>query len=233
MRTRFNRFQWRPFFLLMGLVLLTARPASALTVAYVMNNITYSNTTFPYTVSTGNGMFAWTYNAGNFQNGTGQYLFVNLPTGTVYPSPSYGPIYTVDAAMLTGTITQNVDTYWYDYSLNYSPALTSPNSLANITGGSYDLYLYNNFVGGETMGTVIGGTVTPYKPILTVKISGTNVVVNWPTNYADGFVLESTTSLKPGNLWTTSSIPVHVLGQNYLVTNNATLGTNLFFRLIR
>lgn len=117
--------------------------ASALTVAFLLNNITYSNTSGLYGVSTGNGLFTWTYNAGDFQNGTGNYVFVNLPPYTVPPSPSYGPIYTVDASMVTGTITQNVDTYWYDFAINYSPALSNPNSTASITGSNYDLYGYD------------------------------------------------------------------------------------------
>ena len=204
--------------------------SAALTVAFSLNNITYSNTAFPFAVTTGSGLIAWTFNAGDFQNGAGKYVFVNLPPNTVPPAGVYGPVYTTDAVSVTGTITQNVDCYWYDWSISFSPALASPNSTAQIAGGSY------NLASGscqDFLGQVLGGTVTPYKPALSVQESGTNVVVSWPTNYADGFILESANSLKLGSLWATSSIPEQVLGANYVVTNGLAKGTNVFFRLIR
>jgi len=221
--------------LLGSTVILAVHSVSALTVAFLLSNITYSNTSGLYGISTGNGLIEWTYTAGDFQNGTGQYVFVNLPPYTVPPSAAYGPVYTADASMVTGTITQNVDTYWYDFTINYSPALSNPNSTASITGGNYDLYGSNPNIGfsGNFLGQVIGGTVTPYEPVLSIQESGTNIVVSWPTNYADGFILESTTSLKSGSVWTTSAVPVNVLGQNYVVTNGLASGTNIFSRLAR
>jgi hypothetical protein len=75
--------------------------------------------------------------------------------------------------------------------------------------------------------------VTPYRPTLSVQKSGTNVVISWPTNYADGFILENARSLNRSSSWTTSSIVVKVLGQNYYATNGIAGGTNTFFRLIR
>ena len=229
--------RWFASFLLAIAGVLAVHPASALTVAFVLNNITYSNTSGPFFngVSTGNGLISWTYAAGNFQNGTGNYVSVNLPPYTIPPSSAYGPVYTADAVSVTGTITQNVDTYWFDYSISYSPALSGPNSTAAITGGSYDLdgSQPGTGISGNFLGQVIGGTVTPYTPALSFQKSGTNAVVSWPTNYADGFLLESTSSLQPGGLWTTSSVPVNVLGQNYVVTNVVATNTIVFFRLVR
>jgi hypothetical protein len=218
-----------------GIGVLAAHSASALTVAFWLNNITYSSTNGLYGISTGNGLIAWTYNAGDFQNGTGQYVFVNLPPYTVPPSPIYGPVYTADGSSITGTITQNVDSYSYDFAINYSPALSAPNSTANITSGKYDLWAYNPNFGfnGSFAGNVIGGTVTPYLPSLNCRRTGANVVVTWPTNYADGFRLESASSLNAGGAWTTSSIPLQIAGTNYVSTNSLAAGTNLFFRLIR
>ncbi len=216
---------------------LAVHSASALTVAFVLNNITYSNTSGPFFngVSTGNGLISWTYTAGNFQNGTGDYVLVNLPSYAIQPSAGYGPVYTADDVSVTGTITANMDSYWYDFAISYAPALSGPNSTAAITGGSYDLLGSQPGTGitGNFLCQVIGGTVTPYAPALSFQKSGTNAVVSWPTNYADGFLLESTDSLQPGGLWTTSSVPVNVLGQNYVVTNGVATNTNIFFRLVR
>ena len=220
--------------LLAGAVVLVSCPASALTVAFLLNNITYSNTSDLFGVTTGNGLISWTYTAGDFQNGNGSYVFVNLPPYTVPPSGAYVPIYTVDSVSVTGTITQNVDSYAYDYAINFSPALTTPNSMANIISGTYNLTgsVPNFGFNGPFGGQVIGGTVTPYRPALSLQTSGTNIIVQWPPNYADGFVLESTTSLNPGGLWVTSSIPATVHGQNFVLTNSLANGANVFFRLV-
>ena len=216
--------------LLAGAAVLVVHPASALTVAFLLNNITYSNTSSPFSVTTGSGLMSWTYTTGDFPNGTGKYLEVNLPPSTVPPSGNYGPVYTADAVSVTGTITQNVDCYWYDWAISFSPALSTPNSTAQITGGNYDLtFGYCQ----DAVGHVIGGTVTPYQPALSAQNAGTDVVVSWPTNYADGFILESSSSLDSGSLWTTSSVPASVLAQNYVVTNGLVKGTNCFFRLAR
>jgi len=86
---------------------------------------------------------------------------------------------------------------------------------------------------GPFDGQIIGGTVTPFRPELSVQVSGPNVLVQWPTNYADGFVLESAASLNPGSQWTTSSIPATVNGPNYVLTNGLANSANVFFRLVR
>jgi len=210
-----------------------SQSGSALNVAFVLSGITYSNTSGIFDVTTGSGLIAWNYAAGDFQNGTGSLVYLNLPPYTV--PPSYPTTYTVDASQITGQLANaNVDTYWYDFAINFTPALSGPNSRASITG-NYDLTGSRPDIGfsGNFLGTIIGGTVTPYQPALSVQKSGTNVVVSWPTNYAEGYVLESALSLQSSSTWSTSSIPAGVFGQNYVVTNGIANGASRFFRLVR
>jgi hypothetical protein len=216
--------------LLLGAALIGSQPSWGATAAFLLHGITYSNTLPASSTTTiGNGLITWTYTPGDFSNGTGQLIHVNLPPDTV--PPYYDTTYSVTSTDITGQLANaNVDCYWYDWHITFAPALSSPNSTAQITGGSYELTRGScaNF-----LGQVIGGTITPYQPTLFVQKSGTNLVLHWPTNYADGFILESANALSQNSHWTTSSIPVTVLGENYYITNGITRSTNTFFRLVR
>jgi hypothetical protein len=66
-------------------------------------------------------------------------------------------------------------------------------------------------------------------PRLTIILSGTNVILTWPTN-ASGFTLESTTNLVSPAVWNTNMpSPIAVNGQN-AVTNTIS-GGQMFYRL--
>jgi hypothetical protein len=66
-----------------------------------------------------------------------------------------------------------------------------------------------------------------------VTASGDNLILAWPTNYADldysGFILQSTSNLA-SPVWNTNlPAPVVVNGRN--IVTNAISGTQQFFRL--
>jgi hypothetical protein len=68
-------------------------------------------------------------------------------------------------------------------------------------------------------------------PQLTLRSSGKQVVVTWPTN-AVGFTLQTATNLVPPAVWSTNStVPAVVDGQN-TVTNSIS-GKQMFYRLAR
>jgi uncharacterized repeat protein (TIGR03803 family) len=93
--------------------------------------------------------------------------------------------------------------------------------------------LYGTAQGGGSSGhgTVFSLTVVlPVSPPqLTIIPSGTNVILNWPTNAA-GFTLESTTNLAAPAVWITNAPPPVVVGTNNVVTNGIT-GSRKFYRL--
>ncbi len=65
-------------------------------------------------------------------------------------------------------------------------------------------------------------------PVMTLSLSGKNVVVSWPTN-ATGFTLESATNL-PAASWTSNSFAPAIVNGNFTVTNPVSGGTR-FYRL--
>jgi len=72
-------------------------------------------------------------------------------------------------------------------------------------------------------------------PLLTITLSGANVVLTWPTNVAGfdytGYILQSTTNLV-SPVWSTNSpAPVVIAGLN-TVTNPIT-GAQQFYRLVK
>jgi hypothetical protein len=103
------------------------------------------------------GQFTWTYNSGDFANGTGKLIDLDLP---ITSFPLSEALLTVDLTGITGTNPGNFHNLTYDFALNFSPALSGPTSTANVTGNVdfTGTYLY---FGGEWVGTVTSGTVHP------------------------------------------------------------------------
>lgn len=85
------------------------------------------------------------------------------------------------------------------------------------------------YLGGTNgEGTVFSLTV-PGPPLLTLILSGSNVILTWPTN-TTGLTLQSTTNLVSSAFWITNSPePVIVNGLN--TVTNPISGIQEFFRL--
>ena len=84
---------------------------------------------------------------------------------------------------------------------------------------------------GTGSGTVFSislpATVSP--PQMSINLTGSNVILSWPTS-ANGFNLHSSTNLGPSAIWTTISSPATVINGQNIVTNPIS-GTQQFFRL--
>ena len=90
--------------------------------------------------------------------------------------------------------------------------------------------LYGAALGGGSSGngTVFGLSLPPL-PQLAIILSGTNIVLKWPTNAA-GFTLQSTTNLVSGAVWSAvSAVPIVIGGKNSVISPVS--GKNKFFRL--
>jgi uncharacterized repeat protein (TIGR03803 family) len=87
------------------------------------------------------------------------------------------------------------------------------------------LYGVANSGGVFGSGTIFSLTLP--QPQLAMSLSGTNIILTWPTN-APGFALQSTTNLSSA-AWGGSRTPVILNGQ-YAVTNPVS-GTGMFYRL--
>jgi hypothetical protein len=75
-----------------------------------------------------------------------------------------------------------------------------------------------------------------FPPQLTITLSGANVIVTWPTNYAGfdytGYTLESTTNLGSAAVWT-NVVPGPVVVNGQSTVTNPISDTQLFYRLAR
>jgi hypothetical protein len=148
-----------------------ATSASADVATFQMRNIHWHNTTYIGNVSTpliadwyGSGSFTWTYTPGNFANGHGALVSLQIPPWGVGPG-GYATTTTVDSNGISTTINANVDSFSYDIALSFSPALTSPTQTVNITSGSYQFSPGTyHFISGEFDGTIIGGAVSVCPP---------------------------------------------------------------------
>jgi hypothetical protein len=160
-----------------ALVLAGAASARADVVTFHMtgvhwHNTTYiGNTTMPLVLDWyGTGTFTWTYTPGNFQNGHGTLVSLDLPPWGVGPG-GYATTTIVDTNGISTTLVQNVDSLTYDIAFNFSPALSNPSQTVNITGGSYQFYPGTYaFLTGEYDGTIIGGTVSVCPSVATQPV---------------------------------------------------------------
>jgi uncharacterized repeat protein (TIGR03803 family) len=86
--------------------------------------------------------------------------------------------------------------------------------------------------GSSDIGTVFSLTlpsVTAIAPQLAIILSGSNVILTWPTN-ASGFTLQSTTNLVSPAVWSAVSPAPVAINTNNVVTNFIS-GAQMFYRL--
>jgi hypothetical protein len=226
-----------------------SQPALALDAAYVLQGVTFTATSVngspvvpPFTPPKApmTGLFVWHYTAGDFANGSGTFIGLTIPW-TFYglgpglnSSNGYGQSmsYSIDNTSLNGTLAgPSVHSQGIDFMVSLTPTLSSPSQTVavNASGSSFDIWGWD---GSEYTGTVTGGNIVPYQPLLSVRLDGTNIVCSWPTNNTDGFLLRTASSLK-ANQWETSAVPVVVIGTDHVATIHLAAGNNAFFRLGR
>jgi uncharacterized repeat protein (TIGR03803 family) len=170
-------------------------------------------------------------------DGAGPVAGLTLSGNTLYGTTSYGGIWgngTVFAVNTDGT----------GFSVLHAFTITSTNSSGVYTNsegaGPAGLILsgstlYGTASGGGTWGN---GTVfsLSFRPQLTITLSGTNVILTWPTHVAGfdytGYTLQSTMNLGPSAAWATNfPAPVVINGQN--TVTNPISGPQRFYRLIQ
>jgi hypothetical protein len=100
--------------------------------------------------------------------------------------------------------------------------------LYGVAGGSNTLNLDGIIVNGPTNGSSYFFAAKIDGPVLNVQSLGAQVVISWPTN-AVGLSLESITDLSSGNWSPVTNAPA-VVGDQYSVTNNVSIGSQ-FYRL--
>ena len=149
--------------------------------------------------------FAATSVTSPFTNGTGNnpYGGLILSGNVLYGTASGGGNFgngTVFAVNTNGTGFVNL----FDFPAASGPPPYSINDTGTVPSGGLvlsgnTLYGTANTGGESGYGTVFSLTLPP-PPFLTIVSSGTNIILNWPTN-STGFTLQSTTNLTAPSIW--------------------------------
>jgi uncharacterized repeat protein (TIGR03803 family) len=117
----------------------------------------------------------------------------------------------------------NTDGSGYTVLKNFTGSEGSPTGDLTLSGST----LYGTTVSGGSVGAGVVFSIS-LQPLLTLALSGADVILTWPTNLT-GFTLQSTTSLGSPGWSTVSPAPVIVNGQ-YTVANPIS-GAQQFYRL--
>jgi uncharacterized repeat protein (TIGR03803 family) len=173
------------------------------------------------------GPFSILTNSDGVYPGGGLILSGNTLYGTTYKGGSSG----------NGTVfAVNTDGTGFTNLYNFTSTLTNLNNSDGARPEAGLILSGNTLYGTATQGGNAGqGTVfsLSFAPQLTITLSGTNVILTWPTYVAGfsytGFTLLSTTNLMPAAWSIVSPAPVVLNGQN--TVTNPISDTQQFYRL--
>jgi len=139
------------------------------------------------------GYFSWTYTPGDFENGTGQFLYLDIP-GTTHDHTDLAS--TFDPGSIEITLTNNVHDDGVDITLYLSPPL-SPTETAVIDPSTNRVSRFDIGGNGFYAGKVISGSVPPIEFQLRINQSTpTSVSVGW-TPDVPGCVLQQSRAPHP------------------------------------
>ncbi len=166
---------------------------------------------------------------GNGTNSDGviPYGSLFLSGNSLYGTASAGGNWTNGTIFVVNTDGSNFKTL-YDFTRLTNN--TNSDGVAPVSGilSSNTLYGMAHAGGSGSNGTVFSLFLPP--PLI-LTVSGTDIILNWPTN-ADGFTLQSTTNLAAPVTWSpVTPAPSNVNGEN--AVTNARAGGQTFYRLVR
>jgi hypothetical protein len=137
------------------------------------------------------GYFTWTYTQGDFENGTGVFLYLDIPETTHDHTDLTA---TVDTNSIEFTLTANTDSDGVDISLKLLNSLT-PDGPATIDTGSSSFDIGGD---GFYKGTLSSGHVTPFEFELSIQsTTPTTASVSWTPDYPGAGVLQESPTLAP------------------------------------
>jgi len=144
------------------------------------------------------GIFSWMYTAGDFENGTGQFVSLDIPR-TTHNQDDLRATFDIGSSIEI-TLTNNVDSDGVDISLFLTNALTAT------AGSPLDLARSKYDIGGDGFyaGFFLSGSISPTDIVLSIEpVSAGVVSVSWEPE-VPGLVLQETTSLLETN-WVNSA----------------------------
>jgi hypothetical protein len=171
----------------------------------------------------------------------GSFVFSPLvftPTDVIFLVGSY--------TFSSGSTTDDVSQLWINppastFGWAAAPAATLTNSVGTDLSGIASFVLFNRNSAepaiiladevrfGASWASVTLPAEVQAAPLLNISRSGNTSVLSWTTN-APGFLLEATAALSDSSSWAGVIPPVYLIGDQFVITNNAASG-NLFYRL--
>ncbi len=150
-------------------------------------------------------------------------LLIIGENGIIFQSPIFG-----QSGALTGTATSiTIPAGTLQVGSNYAGELIFVHIIQTISGATVT---DTGLASTTEFSMITTASVAPSPPLLTITLSGTNVILKWPTN-ATGFNLEFATNLV-SPVWKTNLPAPVFISTNNAVTNGIS-GTQKFFRLSR
>ena len=162
------------------------------------------------------GYFSWTYTAGDFENGEGEFLYLGIPE-TDHDHTDL--LTTIETGSLEITLEGNAHDAGLDISLKFlTPLSLTAAADINTALGGFDL-------GGNGFyaGTIYSGSVVPFDFSLMIeRLASNSVRVTWTPNYTWCTLQESPT-LAPSD-WANAS--------NRSPLNVTTTAPKMFYKLV-
>jgi len=164
------------------------------------------------------GIFSWTYEIGDFENGEGEFILLDVPR---HAENDLGITFDIGSSIEI-TLTNNLDSDGLDISLVLEQPLTPTTSsllTLGVGGSKYD-------IGGDGFykGVFISGSISPTNTTLSITPDPSGFVISWGPELP-GYVLQETPSLSSN--WVDSAS-----GSTNSVVVPATAPT-MFYRLAK
>lgn len=192
MNTAKNIYFWTVF----SLANMAAAHAYAETVYYTLDNVILDET--PTKQMT--GIFSWTFNAGDFENGVGQFELLDIPY-TLHNQDDLDA--TIDITQsIEITLAGSVHDDGVDISLVLAQPLTPTTSSLIVIGEGESKYEIGG--NGFHVGLFVSGTISPTNLLLNIAGGSPGyATLSWEPDIP-GLVLQETPGLSPTN-WTDST----------------------------
>ncbi len=171
------------FWMIFGCINLAAFNAQAETVYYSLDNVILED------LEQMTGIFSWTYEIGDFENGDGEFISLDIPR---HDENDLGVSFDIGSSIEI-TLTNNLDSDGLDISLVLEQPLTPTTSsllTLGVGGSKYD-------IGGDGFykGVFISGSISPTNTTLSMTPGSSDFILSWVGPDLPGFVLQETPSL--------------------------------------
>jgi len=164
------------------------------------------------------GLFSWTYEIGDFENGDGEFITLDIPR---HNENDLGISFNIESSIEIG-LTNNLDSDGVDITLVLDQPLTPTTSSLLTLGVGESKY----DIGGDGFykGFFISGSISPTNTTLSMVPDATDFTLSWGPELP-GFVLQETSNLSSN--WVDSSS-----GSNNPVVIPAT-APSMFYRVAK